>query len=234
LRNAGQIYIPPGPRLGDIVVDVQSVRKSFDNKLLMDGLTFSLPPASILGVVGPNGAGKSTLIKMLLGEEEPDAGSISIGDTVRMVSVRQERGKNLNPTKTVFEEISDGLDEITLGSEAFSTTSVQSRAYLSWFGFKGAQQQAIVGNLSGGERNRVQLAKALKAGGNFIILDEPNNDLDVEVLRSLENALLDFAGCAMVVSHDRYFLDRVSLASRFHRCPFWCSQLSWLLLPHTT
>lgn len=205
VRNAGQIWIPPGPRLGDVVVEVQNIRKSFENRLLIDDLSFSMPKAGILGVVGPNGAGKSTLIKLLLGKEQPDSGTITIGDTVRMVSVGQERMDELRPEKTVFEEISGGLDELELG-----TQSVMSRAYLSWFGFKGAQQQAIVGNLSGGERNRVQLAKILKDGGNFIILDEPSNDLDHEVLRSLEEALLDFAGCAMVVSHDRYFLDRIA------------------------
>jgi energy-dependent translational throttle protein EttA len=205
VRNAGQIWIPPGPRLGDIVIDVQNVRKSFNDRLLMDDLSFSMPKAGILGVVGPNGAGKSTLIKLLLGKEQPDSGTITIGDTVRMVSVGQERMDELNPDKTVYEEISGNLDELELG-----TQSVMSRAYLSWFGFRSAQQQAIVGNLSGGERNRVQLAKILKDGGNFIILDEPSNDLDHEVLRSLEDALLDFAGCAMVVSHDRYFLDRIA------------------------
>lgn len=150
-------------------------------------------------------AGKSTLIKLLLGQEQPDSGTVTIGDSVRMVSVGQERMDELNAEKTVFEEISGGLDELELG-----TQSVMSRAYLSWFGFTGAKQQAIVGNLSGGERNRVQLAKILKAGGNFIVLDEPSNDLDHEVLRSLEEALLDFAGCAMVVSHDRYMLDRIA------------------------
>lgn len=150
-------------------------------------------------------AGKSTLIKLLLGQEEPDSGSVTIGDSVRIVSVGQERMDELTADNTVFEEISGGLDELELG-----TQSVMSRAYLSWFGFKGGQQQAIVGNLSGGERNRVQLAKILKQGGNFVILDEPSNDLDTEVLRSLEDALLDFGGCAMVISHDRYFLDRIA------------------------
>lgn len=204
LRNAGQIYIPPGPRLGDVVVDVTNLKKSFGDRLLIDDLSFSLPPAGIVGVVGPNGAGKSTLIKMLIGKEEPDDGEIKVGETVKIVSVGQERMDELNEEKTVFEEISEGLDEIELG-----TQSILSRAYLSWFGFKGQSQQARVGNLSGGERNRAQLAKLLKAGGNLIILDEPSNDLDVEVLRSLEEGLLDFAGCALVVSHDRYMLDRV-------------------------
>ena len=150
-------------------------------------------------------SGKTTLIKMLLGQEEPDSGEVKVGETVKIVSVGQERMDQLDPEKTVFETISEGLDEIELG-----TQTVQSRAYLSWFGFKGAQQQALVGNLSGGERNRVQLAKLVKAGGNFMILDEPTNDLDTTTLRSLEDGLLDFAGCAMVVSHDRYFLDRVA------------------------
>ena len=176
LRNAGQIYIPPGPRLGDVVIDVTNLRKSFGDRLLIDNLDFSLPPAGIVGVVGPNGAGKSTLIKMLTGFEKPDNGEIKIGETVNIVSVGQDRMEELNADKTVFEEISGGLDEIELG-----TQTVASRAYLSWFGFKGQSQQARVGNLSGGERNRVQLAKLLKAGGNLIILDEPSNDLDVSL-----------------------------------------------------
>jgi len=204
MRNAGQIYIPPGPRLGNVVIDVVNLKKSFGERLLIDDLSFSLPPAGIVGIVGPNGAGKSTLIKMMTGKEKPDSGEIKIGETVKVVSVGQERMDELNAEKSVYEEISANLDEIELG-----THSVNSRAYLSWFGFKGQQQQAKVGNLSGGERNRVQLAKLLKAGGNLIILDEPSNDLDVEVLRSLEEGLLDFAGCAVVVSHDRYMLDRI-------------------------
>ena len=205
LRTNAQIYIPPGPRLGDVVIDASGVRKSFGDRMLINDLEFSLPPAGIVGVIGPNGAGKSTLIKMFLGKDEPDAGTIKIGETVTMVGVGQERMDELDPAKTVFEEISDGMDEIELG-----TQSVQSRAYVSWFGFKSAQQQSLVGNLSGGERNRVQLAKILKSGANMIILDEPTNDLDVETLRSLEEALLEFAGCAVVVSHDRYFLDRIA------------------------
>jgi len=205
MRNAGQIYIPPGPRLGDVVVDVTGVRKSFGERMLVNDLEFSLPKAGIVGVIGPNGAGKSTLIKMIMGKETPDDGTVVVGDTVTMVGVGQERMEELNPDNTVFEEIAGSLDEIELG-----TQSVQSRAYVSWFGFKGGQQQQRVGNLSGGERNRVQLAKLLKAGANMIILDEPTNDLDVETLRSLEEALLNFAGCAVVVSHDRYFLDRIA------------------------
>ena len=205
LRNEGQIYIPPGPRLGDVVIDVNGVRKAFGDRLLIDDLEFSLPKAGIVGVIGPNGAGKSTLIKMLMGNEDPDSGTIQIGDTVSMIGVGQERMEELDSSKTVHEEISGGLDDIELGGNY-----VNSRAYVSWFGFKSAQQQQKVANLSGGERNRVQLAKLLKSGANLIILDEPTNDLDVETLRSLEEALLNVAGCAMVVSHDRYFLDRIA------------------------
>lgn len=205
MRNNGQIYIPPGPRLGDVVIDVTDLKKSFDDRLLIDGLEFSLPQAGIVGVVGPNGAGKSTLIKMLMGKDEPDSGEIKIGDTVKMIGVGQERMEELNSENTVFEEISGNMDELELG-----TQTVNSRAYCSWFGFKSGQQQAKVANLSGGERNRVQLAKILKSGANMIILDEPTNDLDTETLRSLEEALLNFAGCAIVVSHDRYFLDRIA------------------------
>jgi len=207
LRTAGQIYIPPGPRLGDVVIDVEGVKKVFGDRLLIDDLTFSLPKAGIVGVIGPNGAGKSTLINMLQSKLEPDGGTINVGSTVSMIGVGQERMDELDPTKTVFEEITGGLDEIELGAGG---TTVAGRAYTSWFGFKGGQQQAVVGNLSGGERNRVQLAKLLKSGANLIILDEPTNDLDVETLRALEEALLNFAGCALVVSHDRYFLDRIA------------------------
>lgn len=183
LRNAGQIYIPPGPRLGDQVVEVTNLKKSFGDRLLIDDLSFSLPPAGIVGVVGPNGAGKSTLIKMIIGKDHPDAGSVVVGETVNVVSVGQERMDELDSSKTVFEEISEGLDDIELG-----TQSVNSRAYLSWFGFKGQSQQAKVGNLSGGERNRVQLAKLLKAGGNLIILDEPRyvSDIDKSTYAKLE------------------------------------------------
>jgi len=205
LRTAGQIYIPPGPRLGDVVVDAEAVRKSFGDRLLINDMEFSLPKNAIVGVVGPNGAGKSTLVKMIMGKETPDSGSIQIGDSVNMVGVGQERMDELDPSKTVFQEITDEMEELELGDK-----KVLSRAYLSWFGFRGAMQQAIVGNLSGGERNRVQLAKLLKSGANFIILDEPTNDLDTETLRSLEEGLLNFAGCALVVSHDRFFLDKVA------------------------
>eukprot|EP01082_Thalassiosira_pseudonana_P003091 g2946.t1 g2946 contig12:1124391-1126664(+) len=205
LRNEGQIYIPPGPRLGDVVIDVSGVKKTFGDRMLMQDVEFSFPKAGIVGVIGPNGAGKSTLIKMLMGKEEPDAGEIKIGETVSMVGIGQDRMEQLDDKKTVYEEISGNMDEIELGGNY-----VNSRAYVSWFGFKAGQQQQSVANLSGGERNRVQLAKLLKSGANLIILDEPTNDLDVETLRSLEEALLNFAGCAMVVSHDRYFLDRIA------------------------
>lgn len=205
LRNSGQIYIPPGPRLGDVVIDVSELRKSFDERLLIDGLEFSLPAAGIVGIVGPNGAGKSTLINMLMGKDTPDSGTIKIGETVSMIGVGQDRMEELNPDKTVYEEISGGMDDLELGTQV-----VNARAYCSWFGFKGGTQQAFVGNLSGGERNRVQLAKLLKSGANLIILDEPTNDLDVETLRALEEGLLNFAGCAIVVSHDRFFLDRIA------------------------
>jgi ATPase subunit of ABC transporter with duplicated ATPase domains len=166
MRNEGQIYIPPGPRLGDVVIDVQGVRKSFGDRMLIDNLEFNLPKAGIVGVIGPNGAGKSTLIKMLMGKEVPDAGTIKIGETVSMVGVGQERMEQLDDSKTVFEEISGNMDEIELGGNY-----VNSRAYVSWFGFKSAQQQQRVSNLSGGERNRVQLAKLLKSGANLIILE---------------------------------------------------------------
>lgn len=205
LRNAGQIYIPPGPRLGDVVIDVTDMKKSFGDRLLIENLNFSLPKAGIVGIVGPNGAGKTTLIKTLMGKEEPDSGEIKIGETVKIVGVGQDRMDELTAENSVFEEISGGLDELELGTQI-----VNSRAYCSWFGFKSGQQQAKVANLSGGERNRVQLAKLLKAGANLICFDEPSNDLDVETLRSLEEALLNFAGCAVVVSHDRYFLDRIA------------------------
>ncbi|KAL3786027.1 hypothetical protein ACHAW5_008640 [Stephanodiscus triporus] len=197
MRTEGQIYIPPGPRLGDVVIDVHGVRKAFGDRLLIDNLEFSLPKAGIVGVIGPNGAGKSTLIKMLMGKDTPDDGKIQVGETVSMIGVGQDRMEQLDSTKTVYEEICGGRDEIELGGNY-----VNSRAYVSWFGFKSAQQQQRVGNLSGGERNRVQLAKLLKSGANLIILDEPTNDLDVETLRSLEEALLNFAGCA--VNRDTY------------------------------
>lgn len=198
------IYIPSGPRLGDVVISVKDLKKSFGEKLLFENLSFELPPASIVGVIGANGSGKSTLFKIIAGEENADSGSVSLGETVKMAYVNQGRD-NLDDSKTVWEEISDSLDEIELGKR-----KVQSRAYVANFGFKGNDQQKFVNQLSGGERNRVHLAKILKSGANLILLDEPTNDLDVDTLRSLEDALLDFAGCAIVVSHDRWFLDRIA------------------------
>ena len=199
------IYIPPGPRLGDVVVHAQGVSKKFGDRLLFENVNFELPRSGIVGVIGPNGAGKTTLMNMLNGEGEADGGSLKVGETVKMVTVGQMRSE-LNDDKTVFEEITEGSsDMMSLGQ-----SEVNSRAYVSWFGFKSGDQQKKVGVLSGGERNRVQLAKLLRSGANFMILDEPTNDLDVDTLRSLEQALLDFAGCVVVVSHDRYFLDRIA------------------------
>lgn len=199
-----QIYIPAGPRLGDLVVELEGVRKSFGDRLLIDDLSFKIPPGSIVGVIGPNGAGKTTLCRMLTGTENPDSGSVKVGETVKLGYIDQSRDA-LGADHTVWEEISEGLDEIELGKR-----KVQSRAYCSFFNFKGTDQQKKVGQLSGGERNRVHLAKILKSGSNFLILDEPTNDLDVETLRALEEALLNFAGCALVISHDRWFLDRIA------------------------
>ena len=203
-NETNEIYIPPGPHLGDVVIEAEGLRKSFGEKLLFDGLTFRLPRGGIVGILGPNGAGKTTLFRMLAGQEKPDAGKLRIGDTVQIAYVDQSRD-TLNAEKTVWEELSDGLDVITVGSY---TTS--SRGYAARFNFKSADQQKRVGELSGGERNRVHLAKVLKSGGNVLLLDEPTNDLDVETLRALEQALLDFPGCAVVISHDRWFLDRVA------------------------
>ncbi|HUZ14730.1 MAG TPA: energy-dependent translational throttle protein EttA [Gaiellaceae bacterium] len=199
-----EIHIPPGPRLGDVVIDAQGVRKGFGDRLLYDDLTFSLPPAGIVGVVGPNGAGKTTLFRMIAGEEEPDGGTLRVGDTVQLAYVDQARA-DLDPASTVWKEISGGQDTILLGKR-----EVNSRQYTSWFNFKGGDQQKRVGDLSGGERNRVHLAKLLRSGGNVLLLDEPTNDLDVDTLRALEEALLEFAGCAVVITHDRWFLDRVA------------------------
>ncbi len=199
-----EIYIAPGPRLGDIVVEARDLRKSFGDGLLMDGLTFTLPRGGIVGVIGPNGAGKTTLFRMITGQEQPDAGTLRIGETVRVGYVDQSRDA-LAGDRTVWEEITDGRDEVELGKR-----TVASRAYVSWFNFKGRDQQKKVGTLSGGERNRVHLAKLLRAGSNLLLLDEPTNDLDVDTLRALEEALLDFAGCAVVISHDRWFLDRIA------------------------
>ncbi len=199
-----EIHIPPGPRLGDVVIEAEGVRKGFGDRLLVDDLTFSLPPAGIVGVVGPNGAGKTTLFRMIAGEEQPDAGTLRVGDTVQLAYVDQARA-DLDPASTVWKEISGGQDTILLGKR-----EVNSRQYTSWFNFRGSDQQKRVGDLSGGERNRVHLAKLLRSGGNVLLLDEPTNDLDVDTLRALEEALLEFAGCAVVITHDRWFLDRVA------------------------
>jgi sulfate-transporting ATPase len=199
-----QIHIPAGPRLGDVVVEANNVRKSFGEKLLIDDLSFSLPPAAIVGVIGPNGAGKTTLMRMITGAEQPDEGSFKVGETVQLAYVDQSR-EALDGEKTVWEEISGGLDQMQLGEQ-----SIASRAYVAGFNFKGSDQQKKVGGLSGGERNRLHMAKLLASGGNLLILDEPTNDLDTDTLRALEEALLAFAGCAVVVSHDRWFLDRIA------------------------
>jgi len=199
-----EIQIPPGPRLGSVVVEVEHLTKGFDDRILIDDLSFSLPRNGIVGVIGPNGAGKTTLFKMILGELEPDSGSIKVGETVKIAYVDQSRG-GIDPTKSLWEVVSDGLDWIKVGN-----VEMPSRAYVSAFGFKGPDQQKPAGILSGGERNRLNLALTLKLGGNMLLLDEPTNDLDVETLSSLENALLEFPGCAVVISHDRWFLDRVA------------------------
>ncbi|MCA3422644.1 MAG: energy-dependent translational throttle protein EttA [Roseomonas sp.] len=199
-----EITIPPAPRLGNTVIVAENLSKGFGDRLLIDNLSFKLPPGGIVGVIGPNGAGKSTLFKMITGGEKPDSGSLVIGDSVQLGYVDQSRD-SLNDTRTVWEEISDGLDMITIGKR-----SIPSRAYVAAFNFKGGDQQKRVGVLSGGERNRVHLAKMLKREHNVILLDEPTNDLDVDTLRSLEEALMDFAGCAVIISHDRFFLDRLA------------------------
>ena len=199
-----EIFIPPGPRLGDDVVVAEGLSKSFGERLLFDNLTFRLPPAGIVGVIGPNGAGKTTLFRMIAGEEKPDGGSLKVGSTVQLAYVNQSRD-SLNGDASVWQEISEGRAEVDLGKR-----KVNSRAYCSWFNFKGQDQQKKVGELSGGERNRVHLAKLLKSGGNLLLLDEPTNDLDVDTLRALEDAVLGFAGCAVIISHDRWFLDRVA------------------------
>jgi ATP-binding cassette ChvD family protein len=199
-----EIHIPPGPRLGDIVIEAEAVQKGFGDRLLVEDLTFSLPPAGIVGIVGPNGAGKTTLFRMIAGEETADGGVLRVGDTVQLAYVDQSRG-DLDPANTVWKEISGNQDIILLGKR-----EVNSRQYVSWFNFKGGDQQKRVGDLSGGERNRVHLAKLLASGGNVLLLDEPTNDLDIDTLRALEDALLEFAGCAVIITHDRWFLDRVA------------------------
>ena len=199
-----EIHIPAGERLGDKVVEATDLGKGFGDRLLIEDLSFSLPPGGIVGVIGPNGAGKTTLFRMIVGQEQPDAGKLELGDSVQVAYVDQARA-DLDPARSVWEEISDGKDRISLGKR-----EIASRAYVSSFNFKGSDQQKRVGDLSGGERNRLHLAKLLRSGGNLLLLDEPTNDLDVDTLRALEDALLDFAGCAVVISHDRWFLDRVA------------------------
>ena len=202
--ETNEIYIPPGQRLGDLVVEAKGLSKGFGDRLLIDQLSFSLPRGGIVGIIGPNGAGKTTLFRILTGAEQPDDGEVRIGPTVQIAAVDQSRD-SLTPGNTVWQEISGGLDQIQVGS--YTTAS---RSYVGRFNFRGAQQQQHIGELSGGERNRVHLAKLLKSGGNLLLLDEPTNDLDVETLRALEDALLDFPGCAVVISHDRWFLDRIA------------------------
>ena len=201
--ETGQIVIPPGPRLGDLVIEADGLTKGFGDRLLIENLSFKLPPGGIVGIIGPNGAGKTTLFRMIVGQEQPDGGSIRVGETVKLGYVDQSRD-SLAATKTVFEEISGGVEQIEVGKR-----TLPARAYVGAFNFKGSDQQKKVGQLSGGERNRVHLAKLLKSGANVVLLDEPTNDLDVDTLRALEDALLDFAGCALIISHDRWFLDRV-------------------------
>ena len=203
-NETNEIYIPPGERLGDLVIEANGLRKAFGDRLLFDNLSFSLPRGGIVGIIGPNGAGKTTLFRMLTGHEKPDAGEVRMGPSVKVAYVDQSRD-TLDPKKTVWNEISDGLDMIRVGNY-----ETPSRGYVGRFNFKGGQQQQVIGELSGGERNRVHLAKVLKAGGNVLLLDEPTNDLDVETLRALEEGLLAFPGCAVVISHDRWFLDRIA------------------------
>ena len=202
--DVARISIPAGPRLGDVVINANGLRKGFGDRLLIDDLSFRLPPGGIVGVIGPNGAGKTTLFRMITGDEAPDDGDFSVGDTVKLGYVDQSRDA-LDDKQTVWQVISDGMEEIELGKR-----TMQSRAYVGQFNFKGGDQQKTVGQLSGGERNRVHLARMLKSGANLLLLDEPTNDLDVDTLRALEEALLEFAGCAVVVSHDRWFLDRIA------------------------
>jgi len=204
LPESVEIVIPPGPRLGDVVVQAEGISKGFGDRLLIDGLSFSLPPGGIVGVIGANGAGKTTLFRIIKGEEKPDSGALRLGETVQLASVDQDRDC-LDPSHNVWEEISGGEERLRAGRR-----EMNSRAYVASFGFKGPDQQKKVGDLSGGERNRVQLAKLIKSGGNLLLLDEPSNDLDVDTLRALEEALLGFAGCVVVISHDRWFLDRIA------------------------
>lgn len=203
-RDPNEIYIAPGDRLGDLVIEAEGVRKAFGDRLLIDNLSFILPKNAVVGIVGPNGAGKTTLFRMITGQEKPDAGTLRVGPTVKLAYVDQSRD-HLEGDKTVWQEISEGRDIIPIGK-----SEIPSRAYVSWFNFKGSDQQKLVKNLSGGERNRVHLAKLMKTGGNVLLLDEPTNDLDVETLRSLESAILEFPGCALIISHDRWFLDRIA------------------------
>jgi len=203
-NETNELYIPPGPRLGDKVLDVNNLTKSFGDRVLIDDLSFSVPKGAIVGIIGPNGAGKSTLFKMMSGAEQPDSGNVELGDTVKLASVDQFRD-DMDNSKTVYQEISQGHDILQIGN-----FEIPSRAYCSRFNFKGNDQQKIIGELSGGERNRVHLAKLVQTGGNVLLLDEPTNDLDVETLRALEEAILEFPGCAMVISHDRWFLDRIA------------------------
>jgi ATP-binding cassette ChvD family protein len=203
-NETNELYIPPGPRLGDKVLDVNNLTKSFGDRVLIDDLSFSVPKGAIVGIIGPNGAGKSTLFKMMSGAEQPDSGNVELGDTVKLASVDQFRD-DMDDSKTVYQEISQGHDILQIGN-----FEIPSRAYCSRFNFKGNDQQKIIGELSGGERNRVHLAKLVQTGGNVLLLDEPTNDLDVETLRALEEAILEFPGCAMVISHDRWFLDRIA------------------------
>ena len=203
-NETNEIYIPPGPRLGDVVIEVNDLKKGFGDKLLIENLSFQLPAGGIVGVIGPNGAGKTTLFRMIAGTEQADSGTIRLGETVQVAAVDQSRD-SLDDKKTVWEEISDGQDLIKVG-----TYETPSRAYVGRFNFRGSEQQKQIGLLSGGERNRVHLAKMLRSGGNLLLLDEPTNDLDVETLRALEQALLEFPGSAVVISHDRWFLDRIA------------------------
>ena len=213
------LQIPPGPHLGDLVVSAEGVKKGYGDRLLVEEMTFRLPPGGIIGIVGPNGAGKTTLFRMIVGQETPDGGVLRVGETVVSSYVDQSR-ETLNPENTIFQEITGGLDQIPLGKR-----KVPARAYVASFNFKGPDQEKKVANLSGGERNRVHLAKLLKSGGNLLLLDEPTNDLDIDMLRALEEAILDFSGCAVVISHDRWFLDRIAthiLAFEGDSKVVWC------------